>query len=104
MGSAEDSAGRPVPSSAQESSHQDGVSINVPQGQGHTERDTQSIWNKFEHEQERCRACFSKLTELPEWSAGPWHDIYNEALQARIKRGKTFRARNAAVVSCLLCD
>jgi hypothetical protein len=43
--------------------------------------DTFSAWRQFKAEQERCRARFATLSELPQWSAGPWLQTCNEVLQ-----------------------
>lgn len=54
-----------------------------PRSLSQPERDARTAWKRFEVEQERCRSRFARLSELPEWNAGPWHELYNEALQAR---------------------
>lgn len=48
------------------------------------EPEDEGVWRAFQHEQERCRALFAKLSEIPQWSANGsarWLDSYNEALQ-----------------------
>ena len=58
----------------------------IPEGRPSVDAspDEASVWSLFQEEQQRCRTCFARLAELPQWGAGPWLDMYNEALQVHV--------------------
>ena len=76
-----------LPSSLSSVHAADGPARSYSQG----DSDVRSAWKRFEMEQERCRSRFARLSDLPEWNAGPWHELYNEALQVCTQRARRSR-------------